>query len=211
MCDLCRADENYFHTAECVYDQLVSEYPVMWLRDSTRIGACYTLRELLSPEGMVLAIQNSLPMKGWRLRMRYNEAIDEEINPQHGDCIELPSRADALQAFVGSGSLPQLLKTDNGSEFAGKMLDKWVYERGIRIDFSRPGTPTDNATVESFNGRLRQECLNENWFMSLEDARCKIEAWRIHYNQRRPHSALDWMTPSEFAEKSVGCKNIQPT
>ena len=89
MCDLCRADENYFHTAECVYDQLVSEYPVMWLRDSTRIGACYTLRELLSPEGMVLA-------------MLYNEAIDEEINPQHGDCIELPSRADALQAFVGS-------------------------------------------------------------------------------------------------------------
>ncbi|VFS63350.1 Uncharacterised protein [Raoultella planticola] len=56
----------------------------------------------------------------------------------------------------------------------------------------------DNATVESFNGRLRQECLNENWFMSLEDARCKIEAWRIHYNQRRPHSALGWMTPSEF-------------
>lgn len=59
------------------------------------------------------------------------------------------------------------------------MLDKWVYERGIRIDFSRPGNPTDNATVESFNGRLREECLNENWFMSLEDARCKIEAWRI--------------------------------
>lgn len=107
--------------------------------------------------------------------------------------------------------LPQLLKTDNGSEFAGKMLDKWVYERGIRIDFSRPGTPTDNATVESFNGRLRQECLNENWFMSLEDARCKIEAWRIHCNQRRPHSALGWMTPSAFAEKSAGCQNMQPT
>ncbi|SYE17588.1 transposase [Klebsiella pneumoniae] len=68
--------------------------------------ACYTLRELLSPEGMVLAIQNSLPMKGWRLRMLYNEAIDEEINPLHGDCIELPSRADALQAFVGSGDTP---------------------------------------------------------------------------------------------------------
>lgn len=65
---------------------------------------------------------------------------------------------------------------DNGSEFAGKMLDKWVYERGIRIDVSRSGTPTDNATVESFNGRLREECLNENGFMSLEDARCKIKA-----------------------------------
>lgn len=99
--------------------------------------------------------------------------------------------AEMLNSIAFRRPLPQLLKTDNGSEFAGKMLDKWVYERGIRIDFSRPGTPTDNATVESFNGRLRQECLNKNWFMSLEDARCKIEAWRIHYNQRRPHSALD--------------------
>lgn len=106
ICDLCRADENYFHTAECVYDQLVSEYPVMWLRDSTRIGASYTLRELLSPEGMVLAIQNPLAMKGWRLRMRYNEAIDGEINPQHGYCVELPSRSDALQTFVGTGYTP---------------------------------------------------------------------------------------------------------
>lgn len=69
--------------------------------------------------------------------------------------------------------LPQFLKTDNGSEFAGKMLDKWVYERGSRIDFSRPETPTDNATVEFFNDSLRQECLNEKWFMSVEDARCK--------------------------------------
>ena len=119
--------------------------------------------------------------------------------------------AEMLNTIALRRPLPQLLKTDNGSEFAGKMLDKWVYERGIRIDFSRPGTPTDNATVESFNGRLRQECLNEKWFMSLEDARCKIEAWRIHYNQRRLHSALGWMTPSEFAEKSVGCQNMQPT
>jgi putative transposase len=112
-----------------------------------------------------------------------------------------------LNAIALRPPLPQFLKTDNGSEFAGKMLDKWMYERGIHIDLSRPGTPTDNATVESFNGRLRQECLNVNWFMSL----CKIEAWRIHYNQRRPHSALGWMTPSEFAEKSAGCQNMQPT
>ncbi len=68
----------------------------------------------------------------------------------------------------------------------------------------------DNATVESFNGRLRQECLNENWFMFLEDALCKIEAWCIHYNQSRPHSALGCMTPSEFSEKSVGRQNMQP-
>ena len=77
-----------------------------------------------------------------------------------------------------------------------------------RRRFSRPGTPMDNATVESFNDRLRQECLNENWFKSLEDARCKIEAWRIHYNQRRLHSALGWITPSEFTEKSAGWQNM---
>lgn len=85
------------------------------------------------------------------------------------------------------------------------MLDKWVYERDIRIDFSRPGTATDNATVETFNSKLRQECLEENWFMSMEDAR------RIHYNQSRPYSALDWMIPSEFVDKSIGCPNKQPT
>jgi putative transposase len=84
--------------------------------------------------------------------------------------------AEMLDSIALRRPLPQRLKTDNGYEFAGKMLDKWVYERHIRIDCSRPRTPTDNATVESFNGRLRQECLNENGFMSLEDARCKIDA-----------------------------------
>lgn len=70
------------------------------------------------------------------------------------------------------------------------------------MDFSRPGRPTDNATVESFNGRLRQECLNEHWFLSLDDARAKIEAWRRDYNENRPHSALEWATPTEFARRS---------
>ncbi len=97
--------------------------------------------------------------------------------------------AEMLSSIALRRPLSQLLKLDNDSEFAGKILDRWVSERGIRIDFSRPGTPTDNATVESFNGRLRQECLNESWFMSLEDARCK-EAWYINYNQRPP--ILHW-------------------
>lgn len=97
--------------------------------------------------------------------------------------------AEMLNSIALRRPLSQLLKLDNDSEFAGKILDRWVSERGIRIDFSRPGTPTDNATVESFNGRLRQECLNESWFMSLEDARCK-ETWYINYNQRPP--ILHW-------------------
>lgn len=97
---------------------------------------------------------------------------------------------------------PQTIKSDNGSEFISKVMDKWAYERGIELDFSRPGKPTDNAMVESFNGRLRQECLNEHWFMSLQDAQDKIEAWRQHYNETRPHSALNWMSPNEFARSS---------
>ena len=75
------------------------------------------------------------------------------------------------------------IKTDNGSEFISKVIDKWAYERGVELDFSRPGKPTDNSMVESFNGRLRQEGLNEHWFMSLQDARNKIEAWRGFYNE----------------------------
>lgn len=105
---------NYFHTAECVYDQLVQEYPVLWLRDSTRIGACYLLRELLSPEGMVLAIQNAPPMTGWRLRMRYNEAIGEEIDPKCGDLIKLSSRADAMLAFM---LFPRLSDKHDGRKY----------------------------------------------------------------------------------------------
>ena len=97
---------------------------------------------------------------------------------------------------------PKFIKTDNGSEFISKALDKWAYENHVTMDFSRPGKPTDNAFIESFNGRLRQECLNAHWFLSLDDAKSKIEAWRREYNESRPHSSLNWMTPSEFALKN---------
>ena len=113
-------------------------------------------------------------------RLRLLTVIDLYTRECLGICVGRNLRstevAEMLNAIALRRPLPQLLKTHNGSEFAGKMLDKWMYDRGIHIDLSRPGTPTDNATVESFNGRLWQECLNVNWFMSLEDARCKIEA-----------------------------------
>jgi len=104
-----------------------------------------------------------------------------------------------VDAIARERGTPQTIKADNGGEFISKAMDRWAYEHKVEIDFSRPGKPTDNAMVESFNGRLRQECLNEHWFMSLEDAQHKIEVWRRHYNESRPHSALDWRTPSEFA------------
>jgi putative transposase len=97
--------------------------------------------------------------------------------------------------------LPDTICVDNGSEFVSKVMDKWAYENKVVLSFSRPGKPVDNAFVESFNGSFRDECLNVNWFLSLDDARDKIEAWRRDYNEFRPHSSLGNMTPSEFAEQ----------
>jgi len=97
--------------------------------------------------------------------------------------------------------LPDMIKVDNGPEFIGKALDAWAYQRGVNLQFSRPGKPIDNRFIESFNGRLRAECLNENWFMSLSHAQQVIEEWRVDYNNTRPHSSLNDMTPQEFANK----------
>lgn len=114
---------------------------------------------------------------------------------------------DVLQSLKTSRSLPERIYCDNGPEFISKVLDKWAYKQGVTLDFSRPGKPTDNAYVESFNGRFREECLNTHWFLSLEDARDKIEAWRKDYNESRPHMSLGYLTPVEFAELKSNLKN----
>ena len=108
-----------------------------------------------------------------------------------------PRVVAVLERFKESG-LPQTIKVDNGSEFISKVLDAWAHRHGVQLEFSRPGKPTDNAFIESFNGRLRQECLNQNWFTSLAEARQIIEEWRRDYNDYRPHSSLGQQTPSEF-------------
>jgi len=102
------------------------------------------------------------------------------------------------------GALPSKIRVDNGSEFTSKRLDQWAYLNNVCLDFSRPGKPTDNGLVEAFNGRLRAECLNENWFMSLVDVKEKAAAWRMHYNQDRPHSALGNLAPEEFVATGTG-------
>lgn len=94
---------------------------------------------------------------------------------------------------------PVRIFVDNGSEFAGRLLDLRAYHHKTQIDFSRPGKPTDNCFVETFNGSLRDECLNVHWFDTLDEARVKIEAWRIEYNESRPHQALGELTPTEYA------------
>jgi len=104
-----------------------------------------------------------------------------------------------LERISDTRALPNTIRLDNGPEFTSKVLDKWAYEKGVTLDFSRPGKPTDNGYIESFNGRFREECLNTNWFLSLMDAQDKIGAWREDYNVSRPHMSLDYMTPLEFA------------
>jgi putative transposase len=107
--------------------------------------------------------------------------------------------ADVLTGVGLAQGLPKKIQVDNGTEFTSKKLDQWAYLNGVELDFSRPGKPTDNAFIEAFNGRVREECLNQSWFLSLEDAREKIEDWRMEYNDSRPHGALGNLSPKEFA------------
>ncbi|WP_244537387.1 IS3 family transposase [Methylobacterium pseudosasicola] len=115
---------------------------------------------------------------------------------------------EALDALVKLRGRPKSLRVDNGPEFAGRMLDQWAYLNGVEIDFSRPGKPTDNAYIESFNGRLRAECLNASWFLSLADARDRIEEWRCHDNEDRSHTALGGLTPRAFADQAVTAREL---
>jgi putative transposase len=108
-----------------------------------------------------------------------------------------------LDRVAAERGLPEAIVLDNGPEFRGRALAAWSEERGVRLEFIQPGKPVQNAYVESFNGRLRDECLNANWFTSLSDARRKIETWRQDYNQHRPHSSLDYLPPAEFARTAV--------
>jgi putative transposase len=107
--------------------------------------------------------------------------------------------AEVLARLVRQRGLPREIWVDNGAEFTSKTMDLWAYAHEVKLDFSRPGKPTDNAIIESFNGQLRKECLNQHWFLSLDDARDTIEAWRIDYNEVRPHGSLGNHAPREFA------------
>ena len=104
-----------------------------------------------------------------------------------------------MQRLSEMRGLPLSITVDNGPEFAGKVLDAWAYEAGVTLSFIRPGKPVENAYIESFNGKFRDECLNEHWFTSMKHARKMIEAWRIEYNVERPHSSLSYLTPEQFA------------
>ena len=108
-----------------------------------------------------------------------------------------------LERLAATRGLPETIVVDNGPEFAGRELDQWAYRRGVRLHFIDPGRPVQNAFIESFNSRFRDECLNEHWFTDVRDARCTIEEYRGEYNTYRPHSSLGGLTPDEFARQSA--------
>ena len=106
-----------------------------------------------------------------------------------------------LDGLAVSRGLPQVIRTDNGKEFCGRAMLTWAHTRQVKLTLIEPGKPNQNAYIESFNGRLRDECLNENWFLNLADARTIIEAWRREYNQERPKKALGGLTPAAYARQ----------
>lgn len=119
------------------------------------------------------------------------------IEPAHSltgdDVTELLDRVSQFRGY------PQAVRTDQGPEFTCRAFDQWAYQRGVQPLLIQAGKPTQNAYIESFNGKLRDECLNEHWFRDLHDARTIISAWRRDYNEQRPHSALGYLAPAQFA------------
>ena len=110
--------------------------------------------------------------------------------------------AVCLDSVGADRGLPKSIRVDNGTEFQSRAMDAWAYRNGVQLDFIRPGKPTENGLIESFNGRFRDECLNMHLFWTIEDAKKKLVAWQVDYNQDRPHGSLGQLTPNEFAEQA---------
>ena len=120
---------------------------------------------------------------------RFSPTLGRRFSFRDADVVEV------LERVGREMGLPATIRVDQGTEFVSRDLDLWAYQRGVTLDFSRPGKPTDNAFIEAFNGRFRAECLNAHWFLSLADAQEKLEDWRKDYNEQRPHGAIGQKTP----------------
>jgi len=132
-------------------------------------------------------------------------------------CIEVDNSLPGLRVVrvlervAEERGLPEAIQVDNGPEFVSRVVDQWAYANGVALHFIDPGKPVQNAFIESFNGKFRDECLNQNWHTSLEDARRMIEAWRVDYNTVRPHSSLGYQTPEAYAAEVAARPASPPT
>ena len=140
-------------------------------------------------------------------RFRILTIVDDfdRSSPRLEPGVSLTGRhvADVLEQLREATGLPRTIVVDNGTEFTSRAMLDWAYQRGVHLHFIAPGKPTQNAFVESFNGRLRAECLNLHWFADLDDARAKLEAWRIDYNTVRPHGPLGKLTPEAYRRQAL--------
>ncbi|AOL24162.1 putative transposase [Erythrobacter litoralis] len=127
---------------------------------------------------------------------RLSPVVDPRFSYRGEDVVATLDRACRKIGY------PKTIRVDNGSEFISRDMDLWAYQRGVILDFSRPGKPTDNAFIEAFNSKLRSECLNAHWFLNLQDACEKLEAWRRHYNEERPLSAIGNIPPIMLANSA---------
>ena len=116
-----------------------------------------------------------------------------------------------LERLKQERGVPEAIQVDHGPEFISRAVDQWAFANGVQLHFIDPGKPTQNGFIESFNGKFRDECLNQNWFVDLDDARRIIEAWRVDYNTVRPHSSLGYRTPDEFAREATGKRAVEKT
>jgi len=132
---------------------------------------------------------------------RYCPVIDPRFSYRGEDVVNTLERACSEIGY------PKVIRVDQGTEFVSRDMDLWAYQKGVILDFSRPGKPTDNAFIEAFNGRLRAECLNTHWFMSMPDAKAKLESWRRDYNEHRPQGVIankpQYYGPLDFRTSST--------
>ena len=158
--------------------------------DVTGINQCWAM------DFMSDALFNGIRFRALTMMDVYSR---ECLNIYAGSKITGDTVVDILDSLSYHRGRPERIRVDNGPEFVSKALDNYSYQNNIKLEFSRPGKPVDNAFIESFNGSLRDECLSTNWFLSIEDAQNKLEEWRMDYNEFRPHSSLGNMTPGDFA------------
>jgi putative transposase len=150
-----------------------------------------------APEGLSRAAAT-------RLARLARQALRDEVTRARAEDV-----VTTLEKACATVGYPRTVRVDQGSEFVSRDLDLWAYTKGVTLDFSRPGKPTDNAFAEAFNGRVRAECLNAHWFLTLADAQEKLEAWRRYYNEDRPHGAIGHKPPISL-QKPGGATSPPP-
>ena len=180
-------------------------YPI----SNEQLPALRPTRPVLNKGRIVGQKRPLAPKHVWSIRVHLEMSCNRRDLALFNTAIDSKLRGCDLVRVCRTAGYPKTIRVDQGSEFISRDMDLWAYQRGVVLDFSRPGKPTDNAFIEAFNGRFRAECLNQHWFLTLADAAEKLEAWRRYYNEERPHGAIGNKVPIMLA-KSGGVTSPSP-